>query len=61
MRLPKCGRCGRTIRVDASRCPTCLAADGFDPPPAPKNDTAYRIAMLATGCAILLWLLVIRR
>jgi|GEM_PF-4109161 hypothetical protein len=61
MLLSKCGHCDRPIRADATRCPACLAAAGPDPPPAPKDETGYGIAMLATTCAILVYFFVIRR
>jgi hypothetical protein len=59
MLLSKCGLCGRTVRADAATCPSCHAATGAGKRPAPQ-EVGYWIAMLATGCAVLFWLLVIR-
>ncbi|MEE7492078.1 hypothetical protein MOTC310_17005 [Methylobacterium oryzae] len=61
MLLSKCHRCGRPVSLDASRCPTCLAAIGPEPQPSPQDETGYRIAMLAVACAILVYLVLIRR
>lgn len=58
MLLSKCGCCGRTVRTDATRCPSCRAATGAGMRPSP-NEAAYRICMLADACAVLFWLLVI--
>jgi len=60
MFLSKCGCCGRTVRADATRCPSCRAATGTGMRAAP-SEAGYRICMLATACAVLFWLLVIRR
>ena len=60
MLLSKCGHCERTIPADASRCPRCLAATGAGMRSAPP-EAGYWISMLATACAVIFWLLVIRR
>jgi hypothetical protein len=38
-----------------------LAVAGPDPRPPPRDEVRYRIAMLATACAILVYLFLIRR
>ena len=60
MLLSECARCGRTARADAATCPSCHATTGAGMRPAPK-EAGYRISMLATACAVLFWLFVIRR
>lgn len=59
MLLSKCGCCGRAVRADASRCPSCDAANGADMRPA-RREAGYWVCMLATACAVVFWLLVIR-
>jgi hypothetical protein len=58
MLLWKCGGCGRSVRADALRCPSCDAATGAGVGRAPR-EADYWICILATACAVLFWLFVI--